>query len=159
MLMFLFFSFFFLFFAESDIFSVLTCFFPGLLLGHRSTDYSYSHVAISPTQASPWCPRWSLRRTAAAWRSSSTSSLWTSTRPSRNETSAPTPAPCWTLSSDTKRQATEIISNIFIQSFDQCVCGGGEGKRFKIGTSKNKRRTRSCSAAWSLSLKTASSLL
>lgn len=73
-------------------------------LGHRSADYSYSHVAIPPTQASRWCPLWSPHRTAAAWRSSSTSSLWTSTRPSKNETSALTPAPCWTLSSDTKRQ-------------------------------------------------------
>lgn len=64
-----------------------------------------------------WCPHWCQRPTAAVWRSVSMDDPWTWTRPSTNTmTSAHTPAPCWTLSSDQGISLPKLIHTQFIQA-------------------------------------------
>lgn len=78
--------------------------------------YWSNHFVISSPQMFLWCPHWCQHPTAAVWRSILTDSLWTWTRPSINTTtSAHTPAPCWTLSSDQSITTTDPIRNSFRQ--------------------------------------------
>lgn len=63
-----------------------------------------------PSQMFRWCPRWCQPPTVDVWRSASTASLWTWTRQSTSTmTFAPTPAPCWTPSSDPNSSHTQFI--------------------------------------------------
>lgn len=67
----------------------------------QSILFAGSHVAFPSAQMFLWCPLWCRHPTAAVWTSMSTDGLWTWTTPSTNTTpSAHTPAPCWTLSSE-----------------------------------------------------------
>lgn len=64
-----------------------------------------------------WCPRWCRHPTAAVWRSVLTGSLWTWTGPSTNiTTSARTPAPCWTPTSERRLNLPKPIHKQFIET-------------------------------------------
>lgn len=105
-----------------------------------------------------WCPHWCQRPTAAVWRSVSMDGLWTWTRPSTNTmTSAHTPAPCWTLSSDQGISLPKLIHTQFIQAmginsniFIKAFCPVKKCFRLECRKKKKKNWTRYCGVAWSL---------
>lgn len=108
-------------FAESDRFSAVNSTVCTLMV--RSQSYTVHLVICWVTcchffpQMSLWCPRWCRRPTAGVWRSVLTDALWTWTRPSTNTmTSAHTPAPCWTLSSDQRISLPKLIHKQFIEA-------------------------------------------
>lgn len=81
-------------------------------------------------------------------------------RPGRPETRHPLPLlPPAGLSPVTQSARQRRSFQIYLFKALTNVCVGEGGRGLRLERQKTKRRTRSCSAAWSLSLKTASSLL